>query len=132
MICCPSSPSPASVKVPFREENMENKTFLNYFMENKLKNDAKMITSCSIRRVGLIPVFWQQFTASFSDMHFSMLIHSCGSPRSSILEYFYIIVSSLVRASVLHSIFAKFGIGFFLLFFDTFSVRALNLQHLQI
>ena len=50
----PQSPSPASVKVSFRGENIE-KMFSNCSYDlyvTTTENGTKMITSCSIRRVG--------------------------------------------------------------------------------
>ena len=51
------SPSPASVKVPFRGERYRKIHFLNDFhdfYEKQLNNGTKMITSCSIRRASYI------------------------------------------------------------------------------
>ena len=55
MICCPplpTSPSPASVKVPFRRKYIKNIVKIIYYdLYAKMEIGTKMITSCSIRPV---------------------------------------------------------------------------------
>ena len=49
----PPHPIPGvNVKVPFRGKNMEKMFLYDFYDFMKIENGTKMITSCSIRRVG--------------------------------------------------------------------------------